>query len=183
MDLTKERIETERLLLVPVSMQFKQEIFSEFREPVTLYMYPKAAEKIEETEAFIQTSVIQLRNGTNLQLVILHKEDLSFIGCAGLHNLNFTDPELGIWTRRPVHGNKYGQEAVKAIKEWADKHLTYTHLRYPVVEENIPSRKIAESLGGQIMRRYDKLMLSGRRYRVLEYWIYPPEAEYRTHFR
>lgn len=175
MDLTKESIETSRLILVPVSMEYKHDIFFEFQEPVTLYMYPRAAEKIEETEAFIQTSIIQLRNGTNLQLVILKKDDQSFIGCAGLHNLNFSDPELGIWTRLSAHGNKYGQEAIKAIKEWADEHINYTHLRYPVVDINIPSRKIAESLGGRIMKSYDKQMLSGRRYKVVEYWI-PPEA-------
>lgn len=174
MDLTKERIETERLLLLPIDMQYKHEIFAEFQESVTLYMYPKPAEKIEETEAFIQMSQIQLQIGTNLQLVILKKDDLSFIGCAGLHNLNLTDPELGIWIKISAHRNGYGLEAIKGIINWAEKNISYSHLKYPVIEENLPSRKIAESLGGKVMRSYRKQMLSGRWYQVVEYWIKTP---------
>ena len=41
-DLHNLRIESERLLLVPVSMEYKEDIFREFQEPVTRFMEPKA---------------------------------------------------------------------------------------------------------------------------------------------
>jgi ribosomal-protein-alanine N-acetyltransferase len=171
MDLSNVRIETERLLLVPVTMQYKEVIFKEFQEPVTEFMYPKAATKIEETEAFIRTSAIQIHGGSDLIMVILNKTTKEFLGCAGLHSLRHDDPELGLWLKLSAHGNKYGLEAMKGAKDWVDKYKDYHHLRYPVVDLNIPSRKIAEGLGGVITKEYTKQMLSGIVYKVVEYWI------------
>jgi len=50
-------IETERLLLVPITMQYAEEIFKEFTPEITTYMFPKAAETIAETKNFIQSSM------------------------------------------------------------------------------------------------------------------------------
>jgi RimJ/RimL family protein N-acetyltransferase len=152
-------------------MQYKEVIFKEFQEPVTEFMYPKAASKIEETEAFIRTSMIQIHNGTDLIFVILNKANKEFLGCGGVHGLNYNDPELGIWLKLSAHGNKYGLEAMKGAKDWIGEYKEYRHLRYPVVDKNIRSRKIAEELGGVIVKEYNKQMMSGRVYRVVEYWI------------
>jgi ribosomal-protein-alanine N-acetyltransferase len=43
-------IETERLMLVPVSINYKQDVFREFDKETTKYMNPKPAEDISETE-------------------------------------------------------------------------------------------------------------------------------------
>jgi len=50
-------IETERLLLVPITMQYADEIFKEFTPEITTYMFPKSAEDISETKTFIQSSI------------------------------------------------------------------------------------------------------------------------------
>lgn len=50
-------IETERLLLVPITMQYAEEIFKEFNREITTYMSPKPAKDISETKAFIQHSI------------------------------------------------------------------------------------------------------------------------------
>ena len=67
----KERIESERLLLVPISMQYKDEIFREFSEEITTFMHPAPAKDIFETEGFIEDSLRGLSEGNNLQLVII----------------------------------------------------------------------------------------------------------------
>ena len=51
--------------------------------------------------------------------------------------------------------------------------FSYEHLIYPVAAENIASRKIPESLGGKVMKEYEKTNLSGRTWPFVEYWIYP----------
>ena len=118
--LMKERIQSERLLLVPISMQYREEIFSEFTHEITTYMYPAPATEISQTEEFIATAIKDLREGSHFQLVILAKDSQEFFGCAGLHHLDCNTPEMGIWVKKSAHGKGYGKEAMIAIKNWAD---------------------------------------------------------------
>jgi [ribosomal protein S5]-alanine N-acetyltransferase len=61
---------------------------------------------------------------------------------------------------------------MQAVKEWADGNVNYDYLRYPVAENNIPSRKIAEFLNGRIEREYEEVSLSGKKLHMLEYRLY-----------
>lgn len=56
-NLNTTTIETERLLLVPITMDYAEEIFKEFTPELTTYMLPKSPEKISETEDFIKGSM------------------------------------------------------------------------------------------------------------------------------
>ena len=50
-------IETDRLLLIPITMQYAEEIFKEFTQEITMYMTPKPGKDISETKQFIQNSI------------------------------------------------------------------------------------------------------------------------------
>jgi len=165
-------IETKRLLLVPISLDFDKEIFKEFTSEITLFMFPKTAEKIEETQEFINSALGKIQKGEELQMVVLKKDTREFLGCAGLHHIDTPTPELGIWIKKSAHGNGYGREAVADLKKWADDNLKYDYLLYPVDKNNISSRKIAESLGGVIEREVDKENMSGNILHKVEYRIY-----------
>jgi [ribosomal protein S5]-alanine N-acetyltransferase len=171
MNLLNVKIETERLLLIPISMGFKEVIFQEFTDEITTFMFPKSAEKIEETEKFISESVKGLKQNTNLQIVILNKKTKEFLGCGGLHHLDKI-PEMGCWIKKSAHGNTFGREAITGLKQWADENLNYSYIIYPVDKKNHASKKIPESLGGKIIREYKKKNLSGRTLHLLEYRIY-----------
>ncbi len=170
-DLTTLRIESERLLLVPISMEYKEDVFREFQEPVTRFMYPRAPEKIEETEQFIAKSVNELRDGTNCQLVILNKTTNEFFGGIGYHKVRTATPEVGLWVKQSAHGHHYGREAMHALVDWIRSQRSFDHIVYDVATENIASRKVAESLGGTVAKEYEKTMQSGRTYHMLQYWI------------
>lgn len=172
MNLLGVEISTNRLLLKPISMQYQEEILFEFTDEITTYMIPRSLKKISETEAFLNESIAGIKNSSNLGLVILKKESQEFLGCAGLHDINQKDPELGIWLKKAAHGNKYGLEAITAIKHWADENLDYSSLRYPVDRANIASRKIPQALGGKIVEEYDKTNKSGNILHMVEYRIY-----------
>ena len=135
-------IETKRLVLKPVSLEYKDMIFSEFTDDTTKFMFPSTPKQIEETEKFIQESRDKMKKRTDLSVSIFNKETNEFLGGGGIHNLNTKTPELGIWIKKSAHGNKYGREAVAGLKDWADKNLDYEYLLYPVVKENIASKKI-----------------------------------------
>ncbi|HMS91077.1 MAG TPA: GNAT family N-acetyltransferase [Candidatus Absconditabacterales bacterium] len=149
----KLTIETERLLLVPITMEYAEEIFKEFTPEITTYMFPKSAEHISETERFIQESIEKMLIGNNYQTVILDKLSKEFLGCVGLHIENPLMPELGIWIKKSAFGKKIGREAVAGVTNRAQKNLEFEYLFYPVDQENIPSRKIAESIGGIVQTR------------------------------
>ncbi len=166
-------IETENLLLQAITLDYKEEIFKEFTPETGKYMYAKPPDKIEETIQFIEKSRKENEAGINLQIVILHKAKQTFLGCGGLHHIDRKTPELGIWIKKSAHGQAYGQEAMTALKQWADKNLDYEYILYPVAKENVASRKIAESLSGKIAREYDDINMSGKKLHILEYRIYP----------
>jgi [ribosomal protein S5]-alanine N-acetyltransferase len=165
------RIATKRLLLEPLSAKWTQDIFREFTDDVTRYMEPRPARDIAETEAFVQESVLGLEKGTDCTLAILTRDGQEFLGCAGLHRPHTKQPELGIWLKKSGHGKNYGLEAIRGLKDWADRNLEYDCLLYPVDRENIPSRKIAESLGGKVALTREKKSLSGRKLNLIIYKI------------
>ena len=165
------KISTNRLLLKPISMTYKADIFAELSDEITTYMYPRSAKEIAETEAFINDSIFGMKIESHLILVILNKESQEFLGCTGIHYINRKNPEIGIWVKKSAHGNGYGLETVTALKKWTEENLDYEYLIYPVDRENIPSRRIPETLGGQIVKEYEQTNLSGRVLHVIEYRI------------
>ena len=175
MDTSRITIETKNLFLKAITLDYKEGIFREFTSEITTYMFPKPAETIKETIEFIETSMRENKEGSNLQTVIIHKETKDFLGCAGLHRINTRTPELGIWIKKSAQGNAYGKEAVIALKEWADQNLDYEYILYPVAGNNYASRKIPEFLGGKVAREYDEVNMSGKNQHLVEYRIYPDQ--------
>jgi len=172
MNLLSVELSTNRLLLQPISIKYTADIFMEFTKEITTYMHPRPAKDISETEAFINDSIANMKTGNNLISVVLKKNYEEFLGCAGIHGIEQQEPELGIWLKKAAHGNKYGLEAIGAIKHWADANLDYEYLRYPVDRVNIASRKIPEALSGKVVREYTKKNMSGNTLHIVEYRIY-----------
>ncbi|MBV6623940.1 MAG: GNAT family N-acetyltransferase [Rivularia sp. (in: Bacteria)] len=164
-------IKSNRLLLKSISLAYKKPIFETFTEEITTYMYPRPAKNITETASFIRNSLEGMKNEHELILVILKKNSQEFLGCAGIHRVNTKHPEFGIWLKKTAHHQGYGLEAIAAMKNWCETYLDSEYFTYPVDEENYPSRKIPEKLGGQIIRSYQKRNLSGRILNLVEYRI------------
>lgn len=164
-------IETQRLLLDPISRDNATDIFSEFTKDITTFMYPKPAENIEETYAFIDGAMEKNSRGEQLQMVIVDKVTGEFLGLAGLHDIQTRTPELGIWLKKTAHDFHYGREAITELVNWARANLNFDYLKYPVDKRNIPSRKIPESLGGIPGPEYKQTNLSGEELDEIEYRI------------
>jgi ribosomal-protein-alanine N-acetyltransferase len=177
MDLRAVVIETERLRLVPMALEYAEQIFSEFTAEITRYMYPETPIRIEETREWIMKALGQINRGTDLPVAVLKKADGEFLGGAGLHRLDTDMPELGIWIKKSAHGNGYGKEAVFGLKAWADGNVGYRYLVYPVERGNPASRRIPEALGGTVSREYFSLNQGGREQDLLEYRIYPEQGK------
>ncbi|AFZ57442.1 GNAT family N-acetyltransferase [Anabaena cylindrica FACHB-243] len=165
-------ISTNRLLLQPISLKYKEDIFREFTPEITTYLYAAPPREIEDTEFFINESLLEMQKGEDLIVVILKKDSQEFLGCSGIHKINSKSPQTGIWLKKSAHNQGYATEAIRSLKQWADDNLDYKYLRYPVDSENASSRRIVEKLGGQIYLKYKHINLSGRILNILEYRIH-----------
>lgn len=150
-DLSQETIETERLSLVPISIEYAEQMYQELTDEVTRFMGIFSPKSIEEELSFIKGAREKMVHGTDLYLAILDRNTREYLGGVGLHQIDTGIPKLGIWLKKDAHGKKIGREAVTGVKHWADENLDFDYLAYPVDKDNIPSRKIAESLGGQVV--------------------------------
>ncbi|WP_421658159.1 GNAT family N-acetyltransferase [Leptothermofonsia sp. ETS-13] len=166
------KLESSRLILEPISMDYAEVIFQELTAEITRFMHPKPAENINETIQFIRDAMRHQENGSDFTFVILKKDNSEFLGVCGVHRINTDTPELGIWTKKSAHGHGYGREAIHCLKTWVDELIEYQYLLYPVDKRNIPSQKIPESLKGKPYREYTQLNLSGHTLHVIEYRIY-----------
>ncbi|MSU75797.1 MAG: N-acetyltransferase [Candidatus Magasanikbacteria bacterium] len=175
MNLLDVTISTVRLLLVPTSLDIKEECFKEFDKEVTVFMAPVPAKTIADTEEFVNTSRRNMAEGKELVCAIFNKDTKEFLGHAGLHHIDTMTPELGVWIKKSAHGMHYGSEAMQALKKWADEHVDYEYILYPVAAVNVASRKIPESLGGKVIREYEKANGAGKKMSWVDYRIYKKE--------
>jgi [ribosomal protein S5]-alanine N-acetyltransferase len=58
-------VETENLFIKSITTEYKECIFKEFTVEITTYMFPKPAEKIEETINFINSSIEKNNQGSD----------------------------------------------------------------------------------------------------------------------
>ena len=171
MDLRKVTIETERLLLVPISRKYSEQVLAEYREPVTKYMNHGPPDSIEDVDGQMEQREIDMKNGTMLFMIALEKQSDEFLGCFVLEDLDQKNPEMGGWIKKSAHGNGFGREAAAGLKQWADSNLEYDYILWPCAVMNISSRKVAESLGGTASKEYEKKTASGKIWPYVEYRI------------
>ena len=124
---------------------------------------PESDEQFRE----VQMSWLQkMQSQDKLVFVIRDYNTREFIGLCGLHRLKSEAPTVGIWVKEQQHGHKFGREAVETLIKFAFEKLGLRQLYYPVAEENWASRKIAETLGGKIIKH-----LAQRKYMAVIYEI------------
>ena len=171
MNLSNITIETDRLILAPISSKYEHDIFTEFTPEISKFMPPKPPKKIEETRNFINDSLEKIENGTDFNLVILKKNNFEFLGCASIDDLANKTPELGIWLKKSAHGNKYGFEVIKELTKWAGEKLNCNELIYLADENNISSKKIAIKMGAKQIGFSNKISGLGDKLHMIQYLI------------
>lgn len=162
-------INTDRLILQPVSEDFKFDICREFTLEVTRFMPFLPTGNIKETEDFIARSNQELLVGKAIHFCILKNETKEFLGCCGLHHIDTKNVEIGLWLKKRVHGNGYGTETVKALVELAENKFDIEYLSYPVDKDNWASRKIPEKLGFIPSKNYDTKKSDTENLHIIEY--------------
>lgn len=161
-DLTHIRIECDRINLVSLSQTYVDDIFKEFSEEITRYMIPSPPKDVRETASFIASSLEGMKDSRELVVAITSKTG-EFLGCAGLHVRSQSNtPEFGIWLKKSAHRKGIGKMAIHALYKWAQDNIDFDYAIYPVDVANVPSRRIPESLGGEVFKKTKVTTPSGR---------------------
>lgn len=155
-------VQTDRLILRPITLEYADQVFKEFTPEVTRYMVPRSPSEIHEVYTFINETMRLRKENLELVTVILDSRTGEFLGCCGLHSRKDPkEPEFGIWLKIGSHGHGYGREAIHGLFNWAVSTLAVNAFLYPVDKANKASRKIPESLGGVVVAEMTAATMSG----------------------
>lgn len=159
-------IESRRLTLTTFAPSDAEDLFGCITPAITRFM---PWEPPTSPAAFVevwQSWLSSLRNETEHYFVVRLAANRRCLGIVGLHALQTNCPELGIWLRQDSHGQGFGKEAINAVLSLASEQLRPDYFEYPVAEENVPSRRIAEALGGTIAERRSNAKYNSVVYRI-----------------
>ncbi|MFM0016838.1 GNAT family N-acetyltransferase [Paraburkholderia sediminicola] len=148
---TEIQIESTRLLIKPFSANDADATFSCITHSLTRHMAWEPPTSRHDFDGVWRSWIPSIEDGSDYIFTIRQRADGSFLGLAGLHRVRTESPELGIWIREDRHRHGFGREAVTLIAHWATRTIGCESFTYPVAEENCPSRRIAESLGGVVV--------------------------------
>ncbi|MDK4702474.1 GNAT family N-acetyltransferase [Rhizobium sp. CNPSo 4062] len=162
------QLSTHRTSVRPFVPEDAPDIFANISPHITRFM----AWQPPETEAAFADVWRRwpkaIEDGSEFHFTARDKDDDRFLGVIGMHAALTDTPELGIWLRSEAHGLGLGRELIGAIIGWASASFSIRYFEYPVAEENIASRRIAEAYGGEVRERR-----SNPKYRSVVYHIPP----------
>ena len=139
------KIETERLILQPATLDYAQDIFSEFNDDVASQMRFLPSKNIQQTKQIILNRNKKFEEWTDFQFVVLEKNTKEFIWCCGIKNPQTLTPTIGLWVKVWAQWKWYGKEIIGWLLDWANQRLDFEYIKYDINKENIRSIKIVES--------------------------------------
>ena len=155
-------IQTDRLRLVPVSMEFVNEMYEELTDEIAKYLSFYPPESLDQEVKFVEKSRKDMKDKDAIVLSVLDKKTGEYLGNVSLNGIKKKAPEMGIWIKKSAHGKRIGREAAIGLKDWAFKNLELDHIFYTMNVENMPSKKIAEALGGKFIKTEERNFPSGK---------------------
>ena len=143
----------DNLVLVPASLDYKIEIHENFNDEIIEFLpIENLSKRIEDTIEFIERSIAQRSNGTDLVWVILNGNQ--FAGCCGIHTIQYKKPHFGIWIKKEEQGKGIGKKIVHFILKWGISNLDVEYIKYPVDKRNKKSLSLIKELELKLSDHY-----------------------------
>jgi RimJ/RimL family protein N-acetyltransferase len=150
-DASSVEIKARRVYLKPFTADDAGEVFAGITPPIARFMQWDPPRSLAAFAQVWQSWLAPIVDGSDLHFVVRSSTDDRCLGLVGLHAAQTACPELGVWIREDAHGSGIGREAVAAVVAWASETLDANCFEYPVAEDNVPSRRLAEHLGGSLV--------------------------------
>ncbi|MCR6109707.1 GNAT family N-acetyltransferase [Bacillus sp. A301a_S52] len=123
----------------------------------------------EEVEINVREAHINFLKREDLRLHIFEKETGQFIGCSGLHRIDWEVPkvEIGYWLDSRYTGKGYMTEAVERITQFAFQELKAKRVEIRCDVKNEKSRAVPERLNFELegIIRNDEWSMDGENLR------------------
>jgi len=142
-------IQSQRLQLSQFQMVDTQEVFECITPAIAKFMPwepPSWDEYVTRCEKRLQAAEPNM-----FSFVIRRLENRECLGMASFEGADSVSPEVGLWLKQIVRGQGFGREVVTALIAWGHATLGKESFVYPVAVKNTASRRIAETLGGEII--------------------------------
>ncbi|MFL6299366.1 MAG: GNAT family N-acetyltransferase [Terriglobales bacterium] len=144
------KIETERLLLRPITMKDAPDIFAYASDPeVTKYVRFVTHESIKDTHAFIRRVQASYKKGITPLWGMQLKTTGRLIGALGF--LQWPNPdqraELGYVINPIVWGEGYVTEAAKAVCNFGFKKMNVNRIEAGTIVGHVASQRVLEKCG------------------------------------
>lgn len=146
-----EELQTERLILRKINdddaMMLYNNIYNNFEWYKFYYQLP--FDSFEEYQQLVFKYKDWYANGNHFRWGIVEKTSNEIIGIVQLHSKDNLNNSCKIGYIIGYHYNKrgYAKEAVKEVIDFAFNIVGYHRLEADIVEENVDSIKLAESVG------------------------------------
>lgn len=170
LELADVSITTPQIHIVPLRAHHARAIAQEFNQTITQFMVPAPIKSVSQAIHFINLANDLKIGCKGLVMAVVHPISSEFLGVVALiGHQNLVAPEIGVWIKQSAHGHYYGRYAVHAICAWAVKHVRVKYFVYPVSKLNVPSQKVALSLGGTVVNEKMTRKESGE---LMDEWVY-----------
>src|SRR5690625_3726442 len=126
-------------------------------------------QSLEETEANVREAYVHFLQRSDMRMHIFHRATNQFIGCTGLHAIDWEVPkfEIGYWVDSRQTGKGYITEAVQGLTDFAFQTLEANRVEIRCDAKNKKSRAIPESLSFPLEGIYynDSIKIGGNELR------------------
>jgi RimJ/RimL family protein N-acetyltransferase len=151
-------LETERLYLRKLTLDDIPALSKVLSDPESMQFYPEPFNK-EKVEKWIRWNMDNYQTYHHGLWAVILKDGNIFIGDCGI-TMQVIDheqvPEIGFHIRKEYWNNGYATEAARACKQYAFEVLGYSKIFSYTSIRNIPSRKVAENIGMQLNKIFEK---------------------------
>ncbi|MGI4765457.1 MAG: GNAT family N-acetyltransferase [Janthinobacterium lividum] len=139
-----------RLTITEFDMMDADDLFACISPAITVFMPWEPPLSVDALKAQRRESLVSKR-ADDFWFVIRTRDTAECLGSASLTDASAPTPEVGIWLKHAVHGRGYAGECIKRLCEWTGERFEPRGFIYPVAVDNLPSRRIAERLGGVVI--------------------------------
>ncbi|WP_379155124.1 GNAT family N-acetyltransferase [Paenibacillus sp. sgz5001063] len=104
---------------------------------------------LADSETFVRDSRLKFLNRSQLNMLIFDKTGGGFLGCTGLHHIDWDARcfEIGYWIRTSSAGHGYITEAVNGVTAFAIRELEANRIEIRCSRLNTRSAAVAERAG------------------------------------
>lgn len=164
-------IETDRLVLKRISAENANDMFAYASlSEVTKYLLWSPHLNLFETKGYIEYLQREYRRGNYADWGLNLKETGVFVGTVGFADIDLKNNcgEIGYVLNPAYQGKGLMTEAVKAVLKVAFEALTLNRVQLRIMEENIPSIRLAERCRFTYEGTFRQAMIVKEKYRTLK---------------